>query len=373
MPRPTKYELVDKIYRYAVAELVAAVAGQKPPCGWHHSGPIKAAGRNLVEAYQAGQAVYKDDCEVVGKNYDDAIEALVVAVAGQNVPRGPYSEHVYEAARNVAESYEDAAAVYHHKLTDLEEYKAELERRRQIGLTIDPATAEKMCWYADMGDRYGILDKKHHEGCVSGEYFARNPGGEWVNFGDLPEATANALWPKFRWSAKLSLKDDYEFVGKSYDDAIEELVVAVTDQNVPCGPYSQPVYMAAHHVVDANEAALYAGAVEHRQQIGLTIDPATAETMFWCEDMSDPYIFLEERHHPGRSGRERFARNPGGDWVNFGDLPEATRKALVERDEHKLVVPYGTCPTGPNDNKNMPPVADHSFFKDYAANGERQN
>ena len=52
------------------------------------------------------------------------------------------------------------------KLTDLEEYKAELERRRQIGLTIDPATAEKMCWYADMSDRYDILDKKHHEGCV---------------------------------------------------------------------------------------------------------------------------------------------------------------------------------------------------------------
>ena len=57
-----------------------------------------------MEAYQAGQAVYKDDCAVVGKNYDDAIAALVVAVAGQNVPRGPYSEHVYEAARNVAES-----------------------------------------------------------------------------------------------------------------------------------------------------------------------------------------------------------------------------------------------------------------------------
>ena len=36
MPRPTKYELVDKIYRYALAELVVAVAGQKPPCGWHH-------------------------------------------------------------------------------------------------------------------------------------------------------------------------------------------------------------------------------------------------------------------------------------------------------------------------------------------------
>ena len=355
MPRPTKYELVDKIYRYAVAELVAAVAGQKPPCGWHHSGPIKAAGRNLMEAYQAGQAVYKDDCEVVGKNYDDAIEALVVAVAGQNVPRGPYSEHVYEAARNVAESYEDAAAVYHHKLTDLEEYKAELERRRQIGLTIDPATAEKMCWYADMGDRYGILDKKHHEGCVSGEYFARNPGGEWVNFGDLPEATANALWPKFRWSAKLSPKDDYEFVGKSYDDAIEELVVAVTDQNVPRGPYSEPVYMAAHHVVDANQAALYAGAVEHRRQIGLTIDPATAETMFWCEDMSDPY----DSSRKASPGTQRACSLCAQSRWRVGKLRRLARsdaQSSLERDERKLVVPYGLC--FDYDIINKPPVAE---------------
>jgi hypothetical protein len=81
--------------------------------------------------------------------------------------------------------------------------------------------------------------------------------------------------------------------------------------------------------------------------------------MFWCEDMSDPYIFLEERHHPGRSGRERFVRNPGGDWVNFGDLPEVTRKALLEPDERKLVIPYGTSPTGPDDNINKPPVAEH--------------
>ena len=106
-----------------------------------------------------------------------------------------------------------------------------------------------MCWYADMGDRYGILDKKHHEGCVSDEYFARNPGGEWVNFCDLPEATAKALWPK-SWRSELSTSD-YKLVGKSYDDAIEELVVAVAGQNVPRGPYSEPAYMAAHHVVEA--------------------------------------------------------------------------------------------------------------------------
>jgi hypothetical protein len=43
-----------------------------------------------------------------------------------------------------------------------------------------------------MSDRYGILDKKHHELCVSREYFARNAGGEWVNRVDLPEATGKA-------------------------------------------------------------------------------------------------------------------------------------------------------------------------------------
>ena len=97
--RPTKYELVDKVFKYAVAELVVAVTGQKPLCGWRHSGPVKEAGRKLMEAYQVRQAADEGDHEVVGKNYDDAIAALVVAVAGQNVPHEPYSDHVYEAAR----------------------------------------------------------------------------------------------------------------------------------------------------------------------------------------------------------------------------------------------------------------------------------
>src|SRR5436189_298706 len=94
------------------------------------------------------QAVYKDNCTVVGKNYDDAIEELVVAVAGQNVPRGSYSEPVYMAAHHVLEAYQTGL------------YAAGVEHRRQIGLTIDPATAETMCWYADVSEPYDILDRQ---------------------------------------------------------------------------------------------------------------------------------------------------------------------------------------------------------------------
>jgi len=46
-----------------------------------------------------------DDCKLVVKKFDDAIRSLVEAIAGQKVPRGPYSDQVYEAARNVAKGY----------------------------------------------------------------------------------------------------------------------------------------------------------------------------------------------------------------------------------------------------------------------------
>jgi len=46
-----------------------------------------------------------DDCKLVIKKFDDAIAALVDAAASQNVSRGPYSDQVYGAARNVAKAY----------------------------------------------------------------------------------------------------------------------------------------------------------------------------------------------------------------------------------------------------------------------------
>jgi hypothetical protein len=81
--------------------------------------------------------------------------------------------------------------------------------------------------------------------------------------------------------------------------------------------------------------------IERRRQIGLTIDPATAETAVYWEGMDGPYDVLEEGYHEGQSGREYFARNPDGDWVLFDDLPKATRKALWERDGHKPGFAYG--------------------------------
>ena len=52
-----------------------------------------------------------DECKRVLKKFDDAIRSLVDAIAGQNVPGGPYSDEVYKAARNVAKAYRKWALV----------------------------------------------------------------------------------------------------------------------------------------------------------------------------------------------------------------------------------------------------------------------
>lgn len=92
---------------------------------------------------------------------------------------------------------------------------------------------------------------------------------------------------------------------------------------------------------------------ERLRKIGETIDPATAETTFWFADMNDPYCVLHPSLHEGQVGREHFARNPGGEWVHFRDLPKATRKALWARDQRKLTFPYGLHPD--HDIINKPP------------------
>ena len=84
-------------------------------------------------------------------------------------------------------------------MTD-DERKAWLAIRKEAGLKIDPEIAEVDWIYAQTLDPYGVYPDLPEE-CqqVGREYFARSPGGDvWVNFGDLPKATRDALWKKHR-------------------------------------------------------------------------------------------------------------------------------------------------------------------------------
>ena len=63
------------------------------------------------------------------------------------------------------------------------------------------------------------------------------------------------------------------------------------------------------------------------------------------------YGILDERYHGGQSGREYFARNPGGEWVTY--LPEVTHEALWER--YRCKFPHGLNPA--DDIINKPPLA----------------
>jgi hypothetical protein len=70
--------------------------------------------------------------------------------------------------------------------------------RRSVGLHIDPETAEVSWIFAQTLDPYGDLPNLPEEHWQVGrEYFARSPGSNvWIWFGDLPEATCDALWKK---------------------------------------------------------------------------------------------------------------------------------------------------------------------------------
>jgi hypothetical protein len=75
---------------------------------------------------------------------------------------------------------------------ELEEW---LAIRKEAGLKINPETAEVHCCYALTLDPYGVypeLPEEYQQ--VERTYFARSPGSDiWVEFGDLPQATVDAL------------------------------------------------------------------------------------------------------------------------------------------------------------------------------------
>jgi hypothetical protein len=70
--------------------------------------------------------------------------------------------------------------------------------RQAVGLHIDPETAEVWWTYAQTFDPYGDhlnLPEEYQQ--LGREYFARSPGSKVsISFGDLPEATRDALWKK---------------------------------------------------------------------------------------------------------------------------------------------------------------------------------
>ena len=80
-----------------------------------------------------------------------------------------------------------------------------------------------------------------------------------------------------------------------------------------------------------------------RKEAGLKIDPKTAEVDWTYAQTLDPYgIYTEPPDECSQVGREYFARSPGSDiWVEFGDLPKATRDALWEKHSPKLAFPAG--------------------------------
>src|SRR5262249_13306551 len=82
-----------------------------------------------------------------------------------------------------------------HRDPDVEKW---LAIRKEAGKHIDPQTAEVACWYAETLDPYGVdPDLPDDCSCIGRQYFARAPGSDiWVRFGDLPEATREAIWKR---------------------------------------------------------------------------------------------------------------------------------------------------------------------------------
>lgn len=79
------------------------------------------------------------------------------------------------------------------------EYHRRMEERRAAGLLIDPSTAEIDWNYAQTLDPYGDgLPLLPQEEQIGREYFARAPDFDiWVDVGDLPDATRDAIWKRF--------------------------------------------------------------------------------------------------------------------------------------------------------------------------------
>jgi hypothetical protein len=83
------------------------------------------------------------------------------------------------------------------------EYARRMEERRAAGKLIDPATARVWCHGVLMLDPYGDgLNIEPEDRCVGRVCFARAPDSDiWVWFGDLPDATRDAIRKRFEEAA----------------------------------------------------------------------------------------------------------------------------------------------------------------------------
>jgi hypothetical protein len=94
--------------------------------------------------------------------------------------------------------YEDWLEIQPRESIDQTEIRQWLASRKEAGREIDPETAEVGWMFADTFDPYGVFPfLPEGKQPVGRENFARSPGSDvWVWFGDLPTATAKALWEK---------------------------------------------------------------------------------------------------------------------------------------------------------------------------------
>jgi hypothetical protein len=78
------------------------------------------------------------------------------------------------------------------------------------GRQIDPENAEVHWRFGQVVDPYGVYPDVPPEcNCIGRCYFARAPGSRvWIEFGDLPEATREALWMRARDKHLPSIIDD---------------------------------------------------------------------------------------------------------------------------------------------------------------------
>jgi hypothetical protein len=83
-----------------------------------------------------------------------------------------------------------------------------------------------------------------------------------------------------------------------------------------------------------------------RRAAGLHIDPKTAEVRWDYRQVVNPYgVWPDIPEECDCIRRAYFARSPGMNvWIEFGDLPDSTRKTLWAKHQDRLAFPAGLEP-----------------------------